>query len=38
VYDVTSFLDSHPGGREVLMLNLGTNADTRFEATDHPPR
>jgi len=37
VYNVTNYLDEHPGGREVLVLNLGKNADRRFEDNGHPP-
>jgi len=32
VYDVTSWLKSHPGGRDVLLLNAGRDATQLFEA------
>jgi cytochrome b involved in lipid metabolism len=30
VYDVTSFLGNHPGGREFLLLNCGRDATLAF--------
>eukprot|EP01087_Luapelamoeba_hula_P000145 TRINITY_DN10089_c0_g2_i1.p1 TRINITY_DN10089_c0_g2~~TRINITY_DN10089_c0_g2_i1.p1 ORF type:complete len:458 (-),score=57.87 TRINITY_DN10089_c0_g2_i1:81-1454(-) len=35
VYDVTGWMDKHPGGREVLTLNAGRDATQLFEAY-HP--
>ncbi|CAD8150575.1 unnamed protein product [Paramecium pentaurelia] len=35
VYDVTSFLNSHPGGREFLLLNCGRDASLAFQSY-HP--
>ena len=35
VYDVTHFLQQHPGGEEVLLDVLGTNATESFEDVGH---
>lgn len=35
VYDVTSYLDDHPGGAEVLLDVAGTDADEFFEDIGH---
>jgi len=35
VYDVTSYLDDHPGGGEVLLDVGGKNADEFFEDIGH---
>lgn len=35
VYDVTSYLDDHPGGAEVLMDCAGADADEFFEDIGH---
>lgn len=35
VYDVTKFLNEHPGGEEVLMENAGQNATAAFEDVGH---
>lgn len=35
VYDVTQFLDDHPGGRDVLLANAGGNATTAFTNNGH---
>jgi len=35
VYDVTSYLDDHPGGAEVLLDCAGTDADDLFEDIGH---
>lgn len=31
VYDVTDFLDDHPGGKKILLENCGTDATEHFE-------
>ncbi|CAH1173567.1 unnamed protein product [Phaedon cochleariae] len=35
VYDVTSFLNEHPGGEEVLLENAGKDASENFEDVGH---
>lgn len=35
VYDVTRYLDDHPGGAEVLIDSAGLNADELFEDIGH---
>jgi cytochrome b involved in lipid metabolism len=35
VYNVTKFLDEHPGGEEILMENAGENATEAFEDVGH---
>ncbi|KAM6223786.1 cytochrome b5 type B [Rhynchocyon petersi] len=35
VYDVTRFLDEHPGGEEVLLEQAGTDASESFEDVGH---
>ena len=35
VYDVTEFIDKHPGGREMIMLSLGRDATDLFKSY-HP--
>lgn len=35
VYDVTPFLDEHPGGEEILIENAGTDATEAFEDVGH---
>ncbi|GKZ00573.1 hypothetical protein MPSEU_001009500 [Mayamaea pseudoterrestris] len=35
VYDVTDYLDDHPGGAEVMLDVAGTNADEFFEDIGH---
>ncbi|RKP22592.1 cytochrome b5-like heme/steroid binding domain-containing protein, partial [Syncephalis pseudoplumigaleata] len=32
VYDVTGFLNEHPGGRKVIMNAAGTDATRQFDA------
>ena len=36
VYDVSSFLDEHPGGVEVIMEYAGLDATSDFEDLPHP--
>lgn len=35
VYDVTKFLDEHPGGEEVLLENAGRDSTESFEDVGH---
>ncbi|XP_068219926.1 cytochrome b5-like isoform X2 [Palaemon carinicauda] len=35
VYDVTKFLDEHPGGEEVLLEQAGSNTTEAFEDVGH---
>lgn len=35
VYDVTKFLNEHPGGKEVLLNNTDQDATEAFEAVEH---
>ncbi|AYV80661.1 MAG: putative Cytochrome b5 [Harvfovirus sp.] len=35
VYDVTKFLESHPGGKEILIMYSGTDATADFEDIFH---
>lgn len=35
VYDVTTYLDTHPGGAEVIMDTAGENATDMFEDIGH---
>merc|ERR1712227_346500 len=35
VYDVTSFLEEHPGGKEVLLALAGSDATNAFEDVGH---
>lgn len=35
IYDVTRFLDDHPGGPEIVLEYAGTNADEMFEDIGH---
>ena len=35
VYDVTKWLDDHPGGEDVLMENSGTDATDPWEDIGH---
>ncbi|WFD39373.1 uncharacterized protein MJAP1_002347 [Malassezia japonica] len=30
VYDVTEFIDEHPGGRKILLKNIGSDATSKF--------
>eukprot|EP00093_Oithona_nana_P012290 12290.XXX_527355_527904_1 [CDS] Oithona nana genome sequencing. len=35
VYDVTKFLDEHPGGEEILIENAGQDSTEAFEDVGH---
>ncbi|XP_073945750.1 cytochrome b5-like [Choristoneura fumiferana] len=35
VYDVTNFLDEHPGGEETLLDSAGNEASQDFEDVGH---
>jgi len=35
VYDITNFLDEHPGGEEILFENAGIDATENFEDVGH---
>jgi len=35
VYDVTKFLEEHPGGEEILLENAGSDATGAFEDVGH---
>ncbi|RYY83571.1 cytochrome b5 domain-containing protein [archaeon] len=35
VYDITKYLDEHPGGSDVMLEVAGKDADDMFEATGH---
>lgn len=35
VYDITKFVDQHPGGEEVLLEHAGTDATVPFEDVGH---
>ncbi|AYU75604.1 cytochrome b-domain protein, putative [Leishmania donovani] len=35
VYDVSDFYDDHPGGRDILLAHIGTDATEGFEAVNH---
>nr|CCM35880.1 cytochrome b-domain protein, putative [Leishmania guyanensis] len=37
VYDVTKFLDLHPGGRDILLCNAGGDATQAFTDNGHSP-
>merc|ERR1719181_1211128 len=37
VYNVTKYLDDHPGGGEVMLDYAGKNADSMFEDIGHSP-
>lgn len=36
VYDVTDFLDDHPGGKKAILLYAGKDATTEFEMLHKP--
>eukprot|EP00117_Sycon_ciliatum_P040093 scpid44062/ scgid29523/ Cytochrome b5 type B; Cytochrome b5 outer mitochondrial membrane isoform len=38
VYDVTGFLSQHPGGKEILLKFVGTNATAAFRRVGHTRR
>ena len=35
VYDMTKFLDEHPGGKEILVENAGLDSSEPFEDVGH---
>ncbi|XP_052231167.1 uncharacterized protein LOC127844747 [Dreissena polymorpha] len=35
VYDVTDFLDTHPGGEEIILENAGLDATISFQSKGH---
>jgi len=35
VYDITNFLDEHPGGEEILIENAGVDSSESFEDVGH---
>merc|ERR1712071_516807 len=35
VYDITKFLEEHPGGEEILIENAGVDATENFEDVGH---
>lgn len=35
VYDVTTFLDEHPGGVDIMLQSAGTDATEAFESIGH---
>merc|ERR1712150_212284 len=35
VYDITKFLDEHPGGEEILIENAGLDSTENFEDVGH---
>jgi len=35
VYDITQFLDEHPGGEEILIENAGIDSSEAFEDVGH---
>merc|ERR1739848_486511 len=35
VYDITKFLDEHPGGEEILIENAGLDSTEAFEDVGH---
>lgn len=38
VYDVTDFIDEHPGGYEAVMKNPGGDNTEGFQGPHHPPK
>lgn len=38
VYDLTEYVDEHPGGREAIAKNAGKDATKGFKGPQHPSR
>jgi cytochrome b involved in lipid metabolism len=38
VYNLTKFVDKHPGGSRVIALRAGRKADEAFISGNHPPK
>jgi cytochrome b involved in lipid metabolism len=38
VYDLTKFVDKHPGGSKIIAVRAGRKADKTFVTGNHPPR
>ena len=36
VYDITDFINQHPGGKDILLQLLGTDATNFFNELHHP--
>ena len=35
VYDLTQYIDKHPGGKKVIKSNIGKDATEKFVAAGH---
>ena len=38
VYDVSEYVDEHPGGDDALLNKAGEDATEGFKGPQHPPR
>lgn len=36
IYDITNFIEKHPGGKRALMIYAGKDATEEFNALHHP--
>ena len=36
VYDITDFINEHPGGKDILLQFIGTDASEFFNELHHP--